>query len=383
MPQQYEQLLTGQVTASEIDSNPSALKAVISFLAGNFVAEGNSKEPEHMPQAVTKATGTPEKKMVRQRTKREAAQSEVLQLKDDESPLFSPENPKELFRNFKKIGEGGVGTVYLAVNKSGEKVALKSLDVSLEQNLATVEHEIRMMRSCVHGNIVTYHGSYIWEGHLWVCMEYMDGGSLTEMISICKMTEPQIAAVCRDVLKGLYYLHSFNRIHRDIKSDNILLTIDGKIKLADFGYCAQLSSATQKRNSVVGTPYWMAPELIRGQDYDTRVDIWSLGVMAIEMAEGEPPYLEFPPVRALFLIATNGCPKIADPGAWSSLFKDFMDRCLDMDPQKRPLAKTLRTHPFLRFACPTKNLTPVILKAKEEIKLQDNEAKVTLEELLA
>ena len=105
----------------------------------------------------------------------------------------------------------------------------------------------------------------------------------------------------------------------------------------------------------------MAPELIRGQDYDTRVDVWSLGVMAIEMAEGEPPYLEYPPVRALFLIATNGCPKIADPSAWSSLFIDFMDRCLDMDPVKRPLTSILRSHPFLRFACPTKNLTPVIL----------------------
>jgi p21-activated kinase 1 len=158
-----------------------------------------------------------DRRVVRQPRKREMAPSEVLQLKQDESPLFSPENPKDLFRNFKKIGEGGVGTVYLALSRSGEKVALKNLDVSLEQNLVTVEHEIRMMRSCSHHNIVTYHGSYIWEGQLWVCMEYMDGGSLTEMISICKMTEPQIAAVCRDVLQGLYYLHSFNRIHRDIK----------------------------------------------------------------------------------------------------------------------------------------------------------------------
>jgi serine/threonine protein kinase len=166
------------------------------------------------------------------------------------------------------------------------------------------------------------------------------------------------------------------------QSDNILLTIDGRIKLADFGYCAQLSSATQKRNSVVGTPYWMAPELIRGQDYDTRVDVWSLGVMAIEMAEGEPPYLEYPPVRALFLIATNGCPKIAEPAAWSTLFIDFMDRCLDMDPVKRPMAAGLRSHPFLRFACPTKNLTPVILKAKEELLQQDADSKQTLEDLL-
>lgn len=275
-----------------------------------------------------------------------------------------------------------MGTVFLATNKKGAKIALKSLDVSLEQNLVTVEHEIRMMRSCSHPNIVQYYGSYIWEGSLWVCMEYMDGGSLTEMISICKLTEPQIAAICRDVLKSLYYLHSFNRIHRDIKSDNILLSMAGHIKLADFGYCAELTSATEKRNSVVGTPYWMAPELIRGQDYDSRVDIWSLGVMAIEMAEGEPPYLEFPPVRALFLIATNGCPKLADPSQWTHLFLDFLDRCLDMDPQKRPMAKTLRSHPFLRFACPTKNLTPVILKAKDEIFFKDDSTKQTMEAIL-
>ena len=165
-------------------------------------------------------------------------------------------------------------------------------------------------------------------------------------------------------------------------SDNILLSMTGQIKLADFGYCAQLSSSTQKRNSVVGTPYWMAPELIRGQDYDTRVDIWSLGVMAIEMAEGEPPYLEYPPVRALFLIATNGCPKIAEPESWSSLFIDFMDRCLDMDPHNRPMASALRSHPFLRFACPTKNLTPVIAKAKEELLLQDEEARDQIADLL-
>lgn len=204
---QYEKLLSGQVSASDLSgTDPTALQSVIAFVTSNFRAEGASKEPEQVP----------ERRMVRQRKKREVAPSEVLQLREDESPLFIADNPKLLYRDFKKIGEGGVGTVFVALSRSGEKVALKTLDVSLEQNLVTVEHEIRMMRSCVHPNIVSYHGSYIWEGQLWVCMEYMDGGSLTEMISICKMTEPQIAAVCRDVLKGLYYLHSFNRIHRDM-----------------------------------------------------------------------------------------------------------------------------------------------------------------------
>ena len=220
LPDQYEQLLAGQVTASEVHVDPTALKSVIAFVQGNFVSEGTAREEEMMPPAEKKKErGETSRRMVRQRPdpkKREVEPSEILELRDDESPLFSPENPKDLFTNFKKIGEGGVGTVYLALSHAGDKVALKNLDVSLEANLMTVEHEIRMMRSCAHQNIVKYHGSYIWEGQLWVCMEYMDGGSLTEMISICKMTEPQIAAVCRDVLQGLYYLHSFNRIHRDI-----------------------------------------------------------------------------------------------------------------------------------------------------------------------
>ena len=222
LPDQYEQLLAGQVTASEVHVDPTALKSVIAFVQGNFVSEGTAREEEMMPPAEKKKErGETNRRVVRQRPdpkKREVEPSEILELRDDESPLFSPENPKDLFTNFKKIGEGGVGTVYLALSHAGDKVALKNLDVSLEANLMTVEHEIRMMRSCAHQNIVKYHGSYIWEGQLWVCMEYMDGGSLTEMISICKMTEPQIAAVCRDVLQGLYYLHSFNRIHRDIVS---------------------------------------------------------------------------------------------------------------------------------------------------------------------
>lgn len=224
-----------------------------------------------------------------------------------------------------------------------------------------------MMATLRHPCIVEFIGAWIYDSLLWVAMEYMDGGSLTDIIAVCKMTEPQIAAVCKECLRALFEIHSRNRIHRDIKSDNILLTSKGDVKLADFGYTAQLTEAVSKRNSVVGTPYWMAPELIRSMDYGTSVDIWSLGILAIEMAEGEPPYIEFPPLRALFLIATQGTPALKEADKWSGTFKDFLARCLDVDFQARGTAEELLCHPFLRMSCPLKNLTPLLRKAQEAL----------------
>jgi len=222
-----------------------------------------------------------------------------------------------------------------------------------------------MLTLCQHTNVVEHFGTYMKDDKLWVAMEYMDGGALTEVISICQITEPQIACICKEILKALVAIHEGERIHRDIKSDNVLVSVSGNIKLADFGYCAQLTDMIQQRNSVVGTPYWMAPELIKGMNYGTSVDIWSLGIAAIEMADGDPPYLDFPPLRALFLIATHDPPTLKEPEKWSSVFKDFLSRCLQLDPAERASAKELLNHQFLTLACPTKNLTPLILKAKE------------------
>jgi len=225
-----------------------------------------------------------------------------------------------------------------------------------------------MQKTTPHENVVQYKGAFLQDSQLWIVLEYLNGGSLAEVVSICRMTEPQIAAVCKEVLKALKFIHSLKRIHRDIKSDNILLGTSGQVKLADFGYCAQLTESTKKRNSVVGTPYWMAPELIRGQEYSTSVDIWSLGIATLEMAEGEPPYMEFPPLRALFLIATSGSPGVKEPSKWSDAFKDFLQVCMAIDPEERLSANELLKHPFLKMACPLKNLVPLIKKTKEVMK---------------
>ena len=220
-------------------------------------------------------------------------------------------------------------------------------------NMALLCTEIKIMKDSRHPNIVNFIDSFIVDDNqLWVAMEYMDGGCLTDVLEqfdSVRMSESQIARLCLETLKSLSYIHSRHRIHRDIKSDNVLLSVSkGEVKIADFGYAAQLTAQQQKRRTVVGTPYWMAPELIRGNDYGIKVDIWSLGIMLMEMAEGEPPYMEFPPLRALFLITTKGIPPLKDTDKWSPKFRDFYCKCLDKDVDKRPDANELLKHPFLK-----------------------------------
>ncbi|KYR02644.1 myosin heavy chain kinase [Tieghemostelium lacteum] len=288
--------------------------------------------------------------------------------------LVSQEDPTKLFgEGSTKVGEGAAGEVFVVTRlKSNTKVAIKKMPLN-QQNMKLLVTEIGIMKTCKHPNIIDYIDSYLVGDSLWVAMEYMGGGSLTEILdqfATVKLIESQIAFVCQETLKGLAYIHSQHRIHRDIKSDNILLGLDGSVKLADFGYAAQLTKSKQKRATIVGTPYWMAPELIRGQNYDRKVDIWSLGIMAMEMAESEPPYMSFPPLRALFLITTKGIPDLKDEHKWSDDFKDFVKKCLEKDVETRPEAAHLLKHPFLKQACTGRELIPSILEAKKAKELQ-------------
>jgi serine/threonine protein kinase len=269
-----------------------------------------------------------------------------------------------------KIGEGAAGEVFSAIHKDDNKtVAIKQMNLAAQQkNLKLLLTEIDIMKNSNHKNIVHYFDSYVVDDRfLWVVMEYMSGGCLTDILEqfdTLQMTEQMIAHVCQETLEGLRYIHSLHRIHRDIKSDNILLGAKGEVKLADFGYAAQLTQQKSKRNTIVGTPYWMAPELIRGQEYDQKVDVWSLGIMAMEMAEGEPPYMDFPPLRALFLITTKGIPPLKETDKWSHHFQDFVAQCLEKDVEKRPDATTLLGHPFLKTACKPSEIVPLVEQAK-------------------
>lgn len=174
------------------------------------------------------------------------------------------------------------------------------------------------------------------------------------------MNEEQIAAVCLAVLQALSVLHAQGVIHRDIKSDSILLTHDGRVKLSDFGFCAQVSKEVPRRKSLVGTPYWMAPELISRLPYGPEVDIWSLGVMVIEMVDGEPPYFNEPPLKAMKMIRDNLPPRLKNLHKASPSLKGFLDRLLVRDPAQRATAAELLKHPFLTKAGPPASIVPLM-----------------------
>ncbi|KAK7025287.1 Non-specific serine/threonine protein kinase [Favolaschia claudopus] len=276
-------------------------------------------------------------------------------------------DPTRLYRSLVKIGQGASGGVYTAYQVGTNLcVAIKQMDLEKQPKKDLIINEILVMRSSRHPNIVNYIDSFLHKNDLWVVMEYMEGGSLTDVVTANLMTEGQIAAVSRETCQGLQHLHRHGVIHRDIKSDNVLLSLIGDIKLTDFGFCAQISDpAHAKRTTMVGTPYWMAPEVVTRKEYGPKVDIWSLGIMAIEMIEGEPPYLNQNPLKALYLIATNGTPTIANPESLSAVFSDYLAKTLEVDAEKRPNATELLKHPFFALSEPLRTLAPLIKAARE------------------
>jgi serine/threonine protein kinase len=265
-------------------------------------------------------------------------------------------DPETTYENKVLIGDGSFGEVFKAsLKKNGQIVAVKIINIQCDSELESFQTEISILLSCDHPNIVKLYDSYYWKNSLYLIMEYCDGGAVdsiyTELNS--SLDEKQIQACVYQCLKALDYLHnSVNVFHRDIKAGNILLTKNGQVKLADFGVSAQNSKPHQLRDTFIGTPYWMAPEVIlceniRDKPYDHKCDIWSLGITCIEMAEMNPPLHDLHPIKVLYSIPKSDPPTLADSCLWSNEFKDFVTLALMKDPAARPSVKELLAHPFV------------------------------------
>uniref|UniRef100_A0A2K6U1L8 Serine/threonine-protein kinase 4 n=1 Tax=Saimiri boliviensis boliviensis TaxID=39432 RepID=A0A2K6U1L8_SAIBB len=296
-----------------------------------------------------------------------------LQLKKlDEDSLTK--QPEEVFDVLEKLGEGSYGSVYKAIHKeTGQIVAIKQVPV--ESDLQEIIKEISIMQQCDSHHVVKYYGSYFKNTDLWIVMEYCGAGSVSDIIRLRNktLTEDEIATILQSTLKGLEYLHFMRKIHRDIKAGNILLNTEGHAKLADFGVAGQLTDTMAKRNTVIGTPFWMAPEVIQEIGYNCVADIWSLGITAIEMAEGKPPYADIHPMRAIFMIPTNPPPTFRKPELWSDNFTDFVKQCLVKSPEQRATATQLLQHPFVKSAKGVSILRDLINEAMD-VKLKRQES---------
>ncbi|NXP52852.1 TAOK3 kinase, partial [Heliornis fulica] len=296
--------------------------------------------------------------------------------KDPEiADLFYKDDPEEIFVGLHEIGHGSFGAVYFATNShTNEVVAVKKMSYSGKQTnekWQDIIKEVKFLQQLKHPNTIEYKGCYLKEHTAWLVMEYCLG-SASDLLEVHKkpLQEVEIAAITHGALQGLAYLHSHSKIHRDIKAGNILLTEPGQVKLADFGSASIVSPA----NSFVGTPYWMAPEVILAMDegqYDGKVDVWSLGITCIELAERKPPLFNMNAMSALYHIAQNDSPMLQS-NEWSDSFRGFVDYCLQKIPQERPSSTDLLRHDFVRRDRPPRVLIDLIQRTKDAVRELDN-----------
>jgi len=264
----------------------------------------------------------------------------------DSTVVLEPESFYELFY---ELGEGSYGSVFKARKRqTGELCAVKIVPTDKE-DVNELQKEIEYLKKAKHDFVVGYHGSYQKPGEVWIIMDLCEAGSINDIMSSARITlgERELRVIIASMLLGLRHLHSKRMVHRDIKAGNILLTNDGVAKLADFGVSKELNTIQSKCQTTIGTPYWMAPEVIQEGRYNEKADVWSLGITLIEMAEGDPPFTNLHPMRALFVIPKKDPATFQQPDVWSPEMNRFLADCLVKDPSERPSCDILLKHPFV------------------------------------
>ncbi|XP_072342097.1 STE20-like serine/threonine-protein kinase [Scyliorhinus torazame] len=292
-------------------------------------------------------------------------------------------DPEEVWKVIGELGDGAFGKVLKAQNReTGDVAAAKVIGPLDAEELEDYMVEVEILASCDHPNIVKLFDAFYYGNSLWILIEFCPGGAVDAIMLELErgLVEPQIRVVCRQMLEALHYLHSNKIIHRDLKAGNILLTLDGDIKLADFGVSAKNTHTIQRRASFIGTPYWMAPEVVRCETskdapYDHKADVWSLGITLIELAEMEPPHHELNPMRVLLKITKAPPPTLSHPSRWSPDFKDFLRKALDKNVDARWCVQQLLQHPFVTAVASNKPIRELIAEAKAEVMEEIEEGK--------
>lgn len=284
-------------------------------------------------------------------------------------------DPKIQWEILAEIGDGAFGKVYKAENKEKDILAaLKHVEIKSEEDIEDFSVEINILTDCRHKNVVSLYEAFYYDSKLWMFIEYCGGGAIDSiMVELEKpLNEKQIRYVCHEMCEGLEFLHESKVIHRDLKAGNVLLTQEGDVKLADFGVSAMNTKTVQRRDSFIGTPYWMAPEVImcetlKDSPYNYKADIWSLGITMIEFAQIEPPNHDMHPMRVLIKIQKSDPPTLSGPSRWTKSFNEFIKICLNKDPEQRPTAGELLQHRFIKDYTNKSDILNLVLESKAEV----------------